>query len=55
VYARDTEELLRFINEVIGKVPGVTRTKTAMVPWKLKDVYQWHVPVEAAEEGRATG
>ena len=44
VYARDTEELLRFVNEVIGKVPGVTRTKLAMVPWKLKDVYQWHVP-----------
>ena len=55
VYARDTEELLRFVNEVIGKVPGVTRTKTDMVPWKLKDVYQWHVPVEAVEEGRATG
>jgi Lrp/AsnC family transcriptional regulator, regulator for asnA, asnC and gidA len=55
VYARDTEELLRFINEVIGKVPGVTRTKTVMVPWKLKDVYEWHVPVEAADEGRAIG
>ena len=41
--------------EVVGKVPGVTRTKTAMVPWKLKDVYQWHVPVGAAEEGRLTG
>jgi len=54
VYARDTEELLRFVNEVVGKVPGVTRTKTAMVPWKLKDVYQWHVPAGAAEEGRST-
>ena len=55
VYARDTEELLRFVNEVIGKVPGVTRTKLAMVPWKLKDVYQWQVPSEAAEEGRSIG
>jgi Lrp/AsnC family transcriptional regulator, regulator for asnA, asnC and gidA len=54
VYARDTEELLRFVNEVVGKVPGVTRTKTVMVPWKLKDVYQWHVPAAAAEEGRST-
>jgi Lrp/AsnC family transcriptional regulator, regulator for asnA, asnC and gidA len=53
VYAHDTEELLRFVDEVIGNVPGVTRTKLAMVPWKLKDVYQWHVPTEAAEEGRA--
>jgi Lrp/AsnC family transcriptional regulator for asnA, asnC and gidA len=55
VYSRDTEELLRFVNEVVGKVPGVTRTKTAMVPWKLKDVYQWHVPAGAADEGRLTG
>lgn len=58
VYARDTEELLRFVNEVIGKVPGVTRTKVVMVPWKLKDVYQWHIPadvVEASEERRGIG
>jgi Lrp/AsnC family transcriptional regulator for asnA, asnC and gidA len=53
VYARDTEELLQFVNEVVGNVPGVTRTKLAMVPWKLKDVYEWQVPSEAAGEGRA--
>lgn len=53
VYARDAEELLRFVNEVIGKVPGVARTKVAIVPWKLKDVYQWRVPAEATEEGVA--
>jgi Lrp/AsnC family transcriptional regulator for asnA, asnC and gidA len=47
VCARDTEELLRFVNEVIGKVPGVTRTRTVMVPWKLKDVYQWDIPPDA--------
>jgi len=51
VYARDTAELLRFVEEVIGKVPGVTRTKTVMVPWKLKDVYQWRVPEPAAVRG----
>ena len=55
VYARDTEELLRVVNEVIGKVPGVTRTKLAMVPWKLKDVYEWQVPQEVSEEGRTPG
>jgi len=44
VCARDTEELLRFVNEVIGKVAGVTRTRTVIVPWKLKDVYQWDIP-----------
>jgi len=51
VYARDTEELLRLVEEVIGKVPGVTRTKTVMVPWKLKDVYQWRVPEPTAVRG----
>jgi Lrp/AsnC family transcriptional regulator for asnA, asnC and gidA len=51
VYARDTEELLRLVEEVIGKVPGVTRTKTVMVPWKLKDVYQWRVPEPTAVGG----
>ena len=44
VCARDTEELLRFVNEVIGKVEGVARTRTVMVPWKLKDVYEWDIP-----------
>ncbi len=51
VYARDTEDLLRFVDEVIGKVPGVTRTRTVMVPWKLKDVYQWRIPETAGEKG----
>jgi Lrp/AsnC family transcriptional regulator for asnA, asnC and gidA len=48
ICARDTEELLRFVNEIIGKVAGVTRTRTVMVPWKLKDVYQWDIPGEGA-------
>lgn len=58
VFARDAEELLRFVNEVIGKVPGVARTKVAIVPWKLKDVHEWRVPLEATEaveEGRPVG
>ena len=58
VFARDAEELLRFVNEVIGRVPGVARTKVAIVPWKLKDVHQWRVPLEATEaveEGRPVG
>ena len=53
VCARDTEELLRFVNEVIGKVEGVARTRTVMVPWKLKDVYEWDIPAVApgSDEG----
>lgn len=53
VCARDTAELMRLVNEQIGKVPGVTRTRTVMVPWKLKDVYQWDVPKEPGEPRQA--
>ena len=51
VYARDTEDLLRFVDEVIGKVRGVSRTRTVVVPWKLKDVYQWRIPEAVGEKG----
>ena len=51
VYARDTEDLLRFVDEVIGKVRGVSRTRTVMVPWKLKDIYQWRIPDTVGEKG----
>jgi Lrp/AsnC family transcriptional regulator for asnA, asnC and gidA len=45
VLARDTAEVYRFVTEVIGKVPGVRKTTTSIVPLVLKDVYQWRIPV----------
>ena len=44
VVAKDTEEVYRFVTEVVRKVPGVRRTITTIVPVILKDVYQWRVP-----------
>ena len=44
VVAKDTDEVYRFVTEVVGKVPGVRRTTTSIVPLILKDVYQWRVP-----------
>jgi Lrp/AsnC family transcriptional regulator, regulator for asnA, asnC and gidA len=44
VLARDTIEVYRFVTEVIGKVPGVRKTTTSIVPLVLKDVYQWRIP-----------
>ncbi len=55
VCARDTEELLRLVNEVVGKVEGVTRTRTVLVPWKLKDVYQWDIPADTASRRNTPG
>jgi Lrp/AsnC family transcriptional regulator for asnA, asnC and gidA len=45
VVARDTDEVYRLVTEVIGKVPGVRKTITSIVPLVLKDIYQWHIPV----------
>lgn len=46
VYARDNQELHRFVSEVLGAVPGVTRVSTMLVPLKAKDVHQWRIPAE---------
>ena len=57
VYARNNEELYRFVTEIIGNTPGVRKTSTMIVPLVLKDVYQWRIPDDmtspGTEEGRA--
>jgi Lrp/AsnC family transcriptional regulator for asnA, asnC and gidA len=45
IVARDNETLYNFVAEVIGKVPGVRKTATMLVPMILKDVYQWSIPL----------
>lgn len=50
---RDTDEVYRFVTEVVRKVPGVRRTTTSIVPVIMKDVYQWRIPqnvVRGADE-----
>jgi Lrp/AsnC family transcriptional regulator for asnA, asnC and gidA len=44
VVGRDATEVYTFATEVIGKMPGVRKTTTSIVPIVLKDVYQWRVP-----------
>ena len=50
VLAHDTVEVYRFVTEVIGKVPGVRKTTTSIVPLVFKDVYQWKIPSELVED-----
>ena len=50
VCVRDAAELARFVDEVVGRMPGVTKTRTVLVPWKLKDVYEWNIPPSFGEE-----
>ncbi len=52
IVARDNEELYRFVTKVIGKVPGVRKTTTLLLPMTLKDVYQWHIPASACTDDK---
>jgi Lrp/AsnC family transcriptional regulator for asnA, asnC and gidA len=48
VLGKDTTEIYRIVTEVIGKIPGVRKSTTSIVPVVLKDVYQWRIPGDAA-------
>lgn len=44
VVGKDTADIYNFVTRIIGKLPGVRKTTTSIVPIVLKDVYQWHIP-----------
>ena len=41
VRVRSTEELFNFVTEQVGRIPGVRRTHTYLLPAKLKDIDTW--------------
>jgi len=47
VVGHDTDEVYHFVTDVIGKIPGVRKTTTSIVPLIIKDVYQWKIPDSA--------
>lgn len=49
---RSTEELFDFTTEKLGKIPGVRRTQTHLLPVKLKDIDMWlpEMVVEGLED-----
>ncbi len=49
VLAHNNSELYSFVTEVIGKIPGVRKTTTSIIPLTLKDVHQWHIQSLADE------
>jgi Lrp/AsnC family transcriptional regulator for asnA, asnC and gidA len=52
IFARDNEELYRFVTEVVGNVPWVRKTSTVLLPMVLKDVYDWHIPDSVFTDGK---
>jgi Lrp/AsnC family transcriptional regulator for asnA, asnC and gidA len=41
---RSIEELFEFVTEKLGKIPGVRRTQSYLLPVKLKDFDTWMPP-----------
>ena len=44
VLAENTSEVYKLVTEVIGKIPGVRKTTTSIVPIVVKEIYQWQIP-----------
>jgi Lrp/AsnC family transcriptional regulator for asnA, asnC and gidA len=44
VRARNIEELFNFVTEKLGKIPGVRRTQSYILPLKIKDLDTWMPP-----------
>jgi Lrp/AsnC family transcriptional regulator for asnA, asnC and gidA len=38
---RNNEELFEFVSDTLGKIPGVRRTQTYLLPLKIKDLDSW--------------
>ena len=50
IYAKDTNFVYQFVTEEIAKLPGVRKTKTAILPIILKDTHHWRVPKKIINE-----
>ena len=50
VVARTNTEVYSFVTDVVGKIAGVRRTVTSVVPIILKDVYDWHIPSDSCSD-----
>lgn len=52
IIARDNEEVYSIVTEKFGKMPGVRKTNTSIVPEVLKDIHDWRIPTgNCTEQG----
>jgi Lrp/AsnC family transcriptional regulator for asnA, asnC and gidA len=50
IITQNNRELYDFVTEVLGKIPGVRKTTTSMVPFIVKDMEQWRIPTAVFKE-----
>jgi Lrp/AsnC family transcriptional regulator for asnA, asnC and gidA len=51
IVAHDNRDLYDFVTETLGRLPGVRRTTTSIVPRIIKDDARWRIP-ESVIKGR---
>ena len=44
IFSPDNSTAYRFVTQVVGKMPGVIKTKTSILPIVLKVAHNWRVP-----------
>ena len=50
VVAHDADEVYEIATGIIGKIAGVRKTTTSIVPLTLKDVHEWSIPESICTE-----
>jgi Lrp/AsnC family transcriptional regulator for asnA, asnC and gidA len=44
IITQNNRDLYEFVTEELGKIPGVRKTSTSMVPFIVKDIEHWRIP-----------
>jgi Lrp/AsnC family transcriptional regulator for asnA, asnC and gidA len=52
VFARDNSELYQFVSEILGRIPGVRKTRTSFITLIIKDDHLWHIPPSCIQEDK---
>jgi len=52
IITQNNRELYEFVTDILGKIPGVRKTTTSMVPFIVKDIEQWRIPSATFRESR---
>jgi len=52
IIAQSNRELYEFVTQVLGKIPGVRKTTTSMVPFIVKEFNEWRIPSSVFRESR---
>jgi Lrp/AsnC family transcriptional regulator for asnA, asnC and gidA len=50
IVARDNRQMYEFVTDIVGRLPGVRRTTTSIVPLIVKDDAYWTIPDEVVKK-----